>query len=341
MPIINRDSDAHLCTEKILEKISAYDIFKYYCTVFKNVKEKFCSELRGDKNPSASIIEWKSSLLYKDFGYPEHTFDCFGYIMAKYSCGFYDALLIIDNDFNLNLASRKSEINFTMGYVGYKSNIKIQPKQETIIRKRRRKWAKEDKEFWSKYFITKKTLIKFDVEPIDYYWINLQRFKCDKMTYVYTIGDKYKIYAPYSEYKWASNTNTDSIQGWDQLPATGDVLIITSSLKDVMCLYELGFFAIAFQSEVLMPKEEIILELKRRFANIIIFYDNDFDKEENTGQTMANKICSLYSVQNIFLEPEFETKDISDFVKTYRDKELAKSLIAQDILKKCIKYEEE
>ena len=41
------------------------------------------------------------------------------------------------------------------------------------------------------------------------------------------------------------------------------------------------------------------------------------------------------------MEPEFETKDISDFLKTYGDKKLAESLIAQDILKNCIKYEEE
>ena len=45
-----------------------------------------------------------------------------------------------------------------------------------------------------------------------------------------------KIYQPYSNFKWLSNTSASDLQGLSQLPDRGDTLVITKSLKDVMCL---------------------------------------------------------------------------------------------------------
>ena len=80
--IKSRNSEDHLSKDMILTKIREIDIFSYYCSSFKELGVKFCSELREDNAPSVSIIEWKGKLLYKDFGYPEHTFDCFSYVMV-------------------------------------------------------------------------------------------------------------------------------------------------------------------------------------------------------------------------------------------------------------------
>ena len=40
----------HLTTDDILAKISEYEIFKKYCSNFKEVNRAFCSELRKDRN---------------------------------------------------------------------------------------------------------------------------------------------------------------------------------------------------------------------------------------------------------------------------------------------------
>ena len=66
--IKSRPSNDILHTEVILEKITEYDIFRHYCFSFKILNKKFCSELRKDKRPSVSIVNYKGSLLYKDFG---------------------------------------------------------------------------------------------------------------------------------------------------------------------------------------------------------------------------------------------------------------------------------
>lgn len=312
--IKSRKSEDHLHTGVILSKISEYDIFRYYCPFFVECDEKFRSGLREDNTPSACITVWKGRLLYKDFAHTEHTFDCFNYVQHKFSCSFVEALTTIDTDFNLGLTSTNAGTSFTMGHKASITNMRPVAKKVTIIKKKVRAWSLEDKEFWGKYLITKDTLGKFDVQPLSYYWVNESRFSCIALTYSFKFGTRYKIYAPYDERKWTSNTTNKHIQGYKQLPAEGDMLIITSSLKDVMCLYEMGLSSIALQSEMIMPDEKLIAHLKLRFQHVFIFYDNDFDKLENPGQIMAVKICKEYELLNMVLPTECGYKDVSDYI---------------------------
>jgi len=120
-------------------------------------------------------------------------------------------------------------------------------------------------------------LRSFGVQPISHFWVNGTRFTCNTITYAFKFKDRYKIYAPYDkENKWLSNTRKTDIQGYSQLPTKGERLIITSSLKDVMCLNAAGYHSIALQSEMEVPDEKLISKLKDRFKTIEILYDNDF-----------------------------------------------------------------
>jgi len=321
----------------ILSRIREIDIFSYYCPSFKELGVKFCSELRDDKSPSVSIIIWQNRLLYKDFGHPEHTFDCFSYIMKKYNCSFYDALRVVDNDFGLNLSSFKDTIGFSMGVPAVRTTRKVEQKRVVIIRKRRRKWMRKDQEFWSQFFITKATLIKFAVCPITHYWINENRFSCD-LSYAYKIGKKYKIYSPYEDTKWISNTTRRHVQGYVQLPDRHDICVVTSSLKDVMSLYELGIPAIALQSEMQMPEKALVHELQERFGVIALFYDNDFDNVNNPGQTMANKIIREFpNFVNIVLPEQYGVKDLSDYIAKYQSTHLITALVLEVLIRETEK----
>ena len=336
MGISKRKSDEYLHTDVILSKISEYDIFRYYCTNFKEINKKFCSELRRDKNPTVSIVKWNEKLLYKDFAVNEHTFNCFSYVAHKYTLTFLETLTVIDTDFNLGLSSKNKAITLTRGYIGYTYNKKIVDKKLIIIKKRTRTWAIQDANFWKKYNIGKKILSIFDVTPIDYYWINCDRFRCEKITYAFKIGNKYKIYAPYSEVKWTSNTTKDHVQGYEQLPKTDEILLLTSSLKDVMALYSLGYNAIALQSEMQIPKEKLINKLQKRFKKIFVLYDNDYTKPDNPGQNMAEKICNKYNITNIKIPSRYKSKDISDLIKNFNIS-LTKSFLNREIWQKNIK----
>lgn len=335
--IKSRQSEDHLSKDMILSRIREIDIFSYYCPSFKELGVKFCSELRDDKSPSVSIIIWQNRLLYKDFGHPEHTFDCFSYIMKKYNCSFYDALRVVDNDFGLNLSSFKETIGFSMGVPAVRTTKKVEQKRVVIIRKRRRKWMRKDQEFWSQFFITKTTLIKFAVCPITHYWINENRFSCD-LSYAYKIGKKYKIYSPYEDTKWISNTTRRHVQGYVQLPDRHDICVVTSSLKDVMSLYELGIPAIALQSEMQMPDKALVHELQERFGVIALFYDNDFDNVNNPGQTMANKIIREFpNFVNIVLPEQYGVKDLSDYIAKYQSTHLITALVLEVLIRETEK----
>ena len=52
------------------------------------------------------------------------------------------------------------------------------------------------------------------------------------------------------------------------LPKTGDSVVITKSLKDVMCLYEYGISAIAPCSENMFLTDSQYEKLKNRFKHI-------------------------------------------------------------------------
>ena len=316
--IKSRDSNDHLHTDVILGKITEYDIFMYYCPTFKELGKKFSSDLREDKSPTVYITPYNGKLLYKDFGNSDHVFDCFNYVKYKYNCSFVDALRIIDCDFNLGLSPNTAGKQFTMGIMGYRQSVvPVFDKNPVIIRKKKRPWNQEDAKFWSKYLVSKKILTKFAVEPISHFWVNSNRFTCKSITYAFKFKNRYKIYSPYEDKnKWLSNTNKQDVQGFNQLPETGARLIITSSLKDVMCLHAAGYDSIAMQSEMQIPEEKLISELKNRFDTIEILYDNDFNKATNPGQVMAKKICDLYGFKNICLPVTFESKDPSDLVST-------------------------
>lgn len=315
MGVNARRSEDYLHTDVILSKITEYDIFRFYCPNFKQVGQKFKSDLRSDNSPTVSIVMWKGRLLYKDFGRPDHTFNCFGYVMHKYSLGFRECLCVISTDFGLGLTKHNSNSAVVAKTYGVQE---IEEKKGAIIRVKRRAWDTRDKEFWEQFGITKTLLTKFRVSPIEYFWINETRFRCYTISYAYDFPLGRKLYCPLeSDHKWYSNTPKECVQGYDQLPQTGAVVFLTSSLKDIMCLEVLGYQSVALQSEMQMPDEALIKELKSRFDRVVVLYDNDYDSETNPGQTMAEKICDEYTLINVCIPAEYQSKDISDLIKNH------------------------
>jgi DNA primase len=102
------------------------------------------------------------------------------------------------------------------------------------------------------------------------------------------------------------------LQGAKQLPEGGDLLVITKSMKDVMCLYSLGITALAPNSENLFLTQNQYDKLKKRFKTIILFYDNDLPGIHN-----MNKFRKQFDIKCIWIPRKYGAKDISDFYKMY------------------------
>ena len=168
--------------------------------------------------------------------------------------------------------------------------------------------------------LLEKILKKFKVYSCKNVWLNGNYFAKsaqNNMMFGYYGGIKdkvelWRIYFPQrKEYRFLSNWNSNKIQGFNQLPKTGNVLVITKSMKDVMTLYSVGIPAIAPNSETLFISDNVLSNLKERFNRIFVLYDNDLP-----GISNMNKIKKLHPELNyLWIPRETGAKDISDLHK--------------------------
>jgi hypothetical protein len=320
-----------LSIENIRRAVTGLDVFRYYCTPFKALNKMFCSELRKDKSPTCSVACFSGKFIYKDFATGD-TYDEISYVQRKYGLSFIEALAAINRDFNLNLQTVvKPSTGPTMLYFGVPDktiDISALEKESTRIKVKIRNWNPEtDKLYWKdKYDFSNKQLAYFKVFPISYFWINERMYSCKGNSYAYYLGkegdrDIWKIYQPLEDRtrKWFSNASKHHIQGDDQLPATGEKLYITSSLKDVITLRKLGKYAVAPSSESTPLDDDKIEEYKKRFKELIIFYDND-----EQGIVSANKHSKLYDCRYIMIPILTKLKDPSDYVEEHGYEKLNK-----------------
>jgi len=307
-----------LTKENLLKRVDTYSIFKYYCTHFSKVGEKFKSEFRSDSNPSCMISQISGDLLYKDFG-EEGSYRAVDYVMRKFSTDFRGALEIINRDFNLGLGygGDVKTVNTSVYTVGTTFREKVL----SDIKVKSREFSDLDREFWNRFGISIPTLKLFKIKAISHFWVNENLYYAAPLAYSF---DFYrhrnvfmrKIYQPESIDKWKSNTDETVVQGEIILPKAGDLLIITKSLKDVACLYELGYTAIAPISESTFVPEGYLFKQQSRFRNIVLLLDND-----KVGIERSKVLSERWNIPYILIPQQSGSKDISDYVKDYSKQE--------------------
>lgn len=288
----------------ILSKVTEYDIYAKYIGEFK-VGMIYNSPFRKDKTPSFGLYYSKRTrqLLFKDHGN--------GY------CGniikFVSLLKGITN-YNDILQDIVKQLNIT-------NNTKLDSSKqyitstETVIGVVRQELTDTDINYWSQFNISVNTLNKFNVSSIKYYLCNgvvKGIYKEDNPMYAYKVYNNFKIYRPLADKytKWRNNLTEYDIQGYEQLPQKGDTLIITKSMKDVMCLYEMGYSAISPSSESTFIPDTVLEELKKRFKRIIIMFDRDAP-----GCRYLRKISTKTGLEPLLVHKRFKAKDISDAIK--------------------------
>lgn len=297
-------SPVNLTLDYILSKVTEYDIYTHYIGQFK-VGAIYNSPFRKDKNPSFGIYYSKRTkqLLFKDHG----TGEC-GNVVKFVSLitgltNYNDILKDIVNKLNI---TTETKLDSSKQYI---------PSSETIIGVVRQNFTTTDINYWSQFHISKETLKKFNVNSIKYYLCNgivKGIYKPENPMYAYKVYNNFKIYRPLADKytKWRNNLTEYDIQGYAQLPKKGNLLFITKSLKDVMCLHEMGYYAISPSSESTFIPSEILKDLKKRFKKIILIYDRD-----KAGFINARKIIKKYELDFLFINKRFYSKDISDAIK--------------------------
>lgn len=316
MDFIIPSSEPKITKEYLLSKNSEETYMSTYLGI--PVKQGLqISPLRTDHKPTASFHRNKNGqLMFHDFGTGFHE-DFIGVVMEIYKCTYNQALQIIAEDFNL-IPKNNDRVSPKLRI----SNVILEEKPSTQIQITDKPFSKSELSWWKSFGISQQTLKKFKVHSCDSVFLNGNYFGSSTSKsnmFGYYCGTKngeelWRIYMPQRKtYRFLSNTGKNFIQGSKQLPDTGDLLVITKSMKDVMALYEFGIPAIAPCSEVLFISKQQLKKLKERFKHIIVMYDNDLPGIEG-----MRKIKKQYPELKFFWIPrKYKAKDTSDFIKKY------------------------
>ena len=285
-------------------------------------KGLFRSPLRRDKQPTCSFYRNKSgTLIFKDFATGQHL-NVFDVVQSIFRCNYFESLRIIANDFGIvqdnTLHKNPGKINL--------NPIKIKDKEISKIQIEVQEFTDSELKWWGKYGISKDILKRFDVYSCKHVFLNDQLFAesqqhCPIFGYY---GKKYqglelwRCYFPKrTSFRFITNWPSKKIQGYDQLPKKGKLLVITKSMKDSMCLYSCGITACAPNSENLFISDKVLEDLKSRFKNIVVLYDND-----RPGLYNMAKIRRAHpELTYVFIPKRYGSKDISDFYKDHGRKE--------------------
>ena len=301
----------------LLGKTSEFDIMRFYLNI-DVLPALINSPLRQDRNASVSIFSPDGvKVFYKDFGTGEHgsIFDLLGRMWNR---TFSETITKIWDDID-RVKHNRINLNRTRRGVIHKSN--------SILEVRTRQWFDYDMEYWNSYGISREWLEFGDVYPISHILITRDNITkiipADKLAYVYVERKdgkvSLKVYQPKSQrLKWLSKHDSSVWDLWSRLPDRGDTLFITSSRKDALCLWEnTGIPSVSLQGEGYVPKEKVINQLKQRFGRVIIFFDNDYDKDENHGHIYASRLSGMFDLDMVEIPSEYKSKDPSDLFKNH------------------------
>ena len=302
---------------EIRQQYSDADIAQKYLGV--KVPCLVCSPFRDDKRPSLSLYYSKSgNLCYKDFATSEGG-SLYDFLSRLWNTSMSETISKIASDIGIKdtLVKRKTK--------------SLRKTTKSVLQVKIREWRDYDIEFWAQFGINKDWLKFGDVYPITQMFFTkdgiTKIIPADKYAYAYIERKdgivSIKIYQPFSDtMKWISKHDSSVWDLWTKLPENGDRLIITSSRKDALCLWaNTGIPSLSLQGEGYVPKEHVVNQLKQRFKNIYVLYDNDFKAvekgEENHGRVFGKHLSDMFGLIQIEIPEFYRSKDPSDLFRDW------------------------
>jgi hypothetical protein len=184
-----------------------------------------------------------------------------------------------------------------------------------------RHWNNDDVRFFTSFHIGSKCLALYEVRPLSSYTMikedvsGPQKIVINKpycYGYFKKDGTLYKIYQPYNKERKFLKVINGYVQGDEQRTKTNPFLLLTSSLKDTMCIHSLGIKKIDFES----PDSEntkldaVYIESRQsEYKKIICLFDND-----SAGIDAMKFYKKEYNIDFVYFNM---AKDPSDAVKKF------------------------
>lgn len=290
-----------------VDKVPTAWIFEYYC----NLTDKLHGQdiiissvftVPQESKPSMRIYVNRNKYVFTDFS-------------SGYNGTAYDLVMLI-----FNLTYYEAARKVTEEYSKHKgANPVIVELEETskfkVISFTERKWNELDAKFWTQFHIGSQLLGKYNVRPLSGFVLK----KDDEIlevegNYIYgyfkSNGELYKIYQPKRDNFKFFNL-LPYVQGTDQMTYSKSILIICSSLKDIMALDVLNFDveSIAPNGENNILPRRLLAAYSLKYDRILALLDND-----PTGHRAMAKYQEMYGIEGIYLNM---SKDLSDSTRDF------------------------
>jgi DNA primase len=337
MPINGRMKLMPINADSILQKVSEYDIFRYYMphSDWKPNIVTF-SPFRNEKTPSFMIGNKHGRLTFIDFGDTSKRGSCFDFVRMLFNIlDYQDALKMIDRDFGLGLTRETNTQDYKKIVTEYKQPVRMS-KTYSKIQVITKKFTKEELAYWAQYQIDIEDLKANNVYSLSKVYLNKELFpsSLDELRFGYLYGDKWKIYRPYAKdkrSKWVpNNVPITAMDGKENIKEC-DVAFINKSKKDYMVMKKLFPCSCAVQNEGLgCFSPENVEYIKSNSASQILSFDSDITGVENSQQITQLFGFDYCNVPRKYLSEGI--KDWADLARVHGLKAIEEYLISKELI---------
>jgi DNA primase len=277
--------------EKVLNKVSEYDVFRYYMPNTDWVPNVVTfSPFRNENNPSFMIGNKQGRLTFIDFADTSKRGSCFDFVRMLFNLrDLKQTLEVIDRDLGLGFSKTTNTEEYKRIITEYKQPVKM-AKTYSNIQVVVKKFTKEELAYWAQYHLDIEDLKANNVYSVSKVFLNKQLFPAgiDELRFGYLYDDKWKIYRPHAKdkrNKWVpNNVPITAMDGKDDIKLC-DVAFINKSKKDYMVMKKLFPCSCAVQNEGIgCFSPENVEYIKSNSASQILSFDSDVTGVENSQQ---------------------------------------------------------
>jgi hypothetical protein len=312
--MIQGDIKVRLTPQAVLNKISEYDIFRYYMPD-KNWKlnQATFSPFRSENNPSFVIGNKRGTLSFIDFADTSKRGDCFTFVKMLYNLGSMDEVLrMIDKDFGLGFLPGTSTDRYKTIQKEYKQPEDL-GKRYSLIQVVTRKFTQEELAYWNEYYQSLDDLRANSVYSIKDLYLNRKKFplKDTELRFGYLYDGHWKIYRPFGDKKskWVPNNVPITTMDGKEDIKNCRVAFINKSKKDYMVMKKVFSCCCAVQNEgVACFSDENVEYLKANSDRQILSFDAD-----DVGVRNSQMITKLFDFEYANVPRKYLSEGIKDW----------------------------
>lgn len=312
--MIQGDIKVRLTPQAVLQKISEYDIFRYYMPD-KNwkINQATLSPFRQENNPSFVIGNKRGFLSFIDFADTSKRGDCFTFVKMLFNLSTIDDVLrMIDRDFGLGFLPGTSTERYKAIQKEYKQPEDL-GKRYSLIQVVTRRFTQEELDYWNQYYQSIGDLIANNVYSIKKLYLNRKLFplKETDLRFGYLYDGHWKIYRPFGDKKskWVPNNVPITAMDGKQDIVNCNVAFINKSKKDYMVMKKVFPCCCAVQNEgVACFSDGNVEYLKANSDRQILSFDAD-----DVGVKNSQQITKMFDFEYANVPRKYLSEGIKDW----------------------------